>query len=326
MDDIKVSVLCTVYNHAEFLRACLDGFVMQKTNFKFEVIIHDDASTDGSADIIREYEAKYPDIFVPIYQTENQYSKGGGIAKRFMNHKARGKYVAWCEGDDCWIHPEKLQRQVDFLDSHPDFVACVHCANWRYYSTGKSFVFPQIKESREYTAEEVILNGGGHFAFCSLMGRTDLLLNLPDSFFAWGVGDYPKYIYAAVKGGLWCMREVMSQYNNGNPGSWNNRVWSNPQKRIKIINKLTTSLNNADKYLDYKYTVAFQKAIKTNNVEIAVLNGDKSIFKDPEYKPYLKQYRVSFLKQKLYKLFPSVQDVIRKFPLLKLLKRKLFDR
>lgn len=321
MDDIKVSVLCTVYNHAEFLRACLDGFVMQKTNFKFEVIIHDDASTDGSADIIREYAAKYPDIFVPIYQTENQYSKGGGIAKRFMNHKVRGKYVAWCEGDDCWTHPEKLQRQVDFLDSHPDFTACVHCANWKYYATGKSFVFPQIKESREYTAEEVILNGGGHYANCSLMGRSALLLNIPEIFTVKGIGDYQKYIYSAISGRFWCMKEVMSQYNNGTPGSWNSRVWAHNNRRINTINNICTMLKRVDEYYDYKYTNAFTHVIRSNKVEIAVLSNDKSIFKNPEYKPFLKQYYISATKQKLYKSFPFLQGFISHFSFLKKLKQ-----
>lgn len=124
-----VSIKCTVFNHEKYLRQCLDGFVMQKTNFPFEAIVHDDASTDHSADIIREYAAKYPNIIKPIYETENQYSKHDGSLARILDSeldKSGCKYIAVCEGDDYWIDPLKLQKQVDFLESHTDVVVCSH--------------------------------------------------------------------------------------------------------------------------------------------------------------------------------------------------------
>ena len=117
---LMVSIRCTAYNQEEQIRECLDGFVMQQTNFRFEAVVHDDASTDGTAAIIKEYAEKYPDIIKPILETENQYSKHDGSLERIMNEAATGKYVAWCEGDDCWIDPLKLQKQVDYLESHPD--------------------------------------------------------------------------------------------------------------------------------------------------------------------------------------------------------------
>lgn len=116
-DNILVSVVCDVYNHEPYLRQCFDGFVMQKTNFMFEVLVHDDASTDKSAEIIIEYTNKYPDIFKPIIQKENQYSKGVGIWKTYQFPRVKGKYVAFCEGDDYWIDPLKLQKQVTAIES-----------------------------------------------------------------------------------------------------------------------------------------------------------------------------------------------------------------
>ena len=112
-DNILVSIQCLVYNHEPYLRQCLDGFVMQKTNFRFEAIVHDDASTDGSAAIIREYSEKYPDIIKPIYEAENQYSKHGGFSALFdiLNSACKGKYIAMCEGDDYWIDPMKLHLE-----------------------------------------------------------------------------------------------------------------------------------------------------------------------------------------------------------------------
>lgn len=118
---VMVSIECCVYNHAPYLRQCLDGFVMQKTNFSFEAIVHDDASTDGSAEIIMEYGERYPDIIKPIIETENQYSKGNGILRKYLDTLLKGKYIAWCEGDDYWTDPFKLQKQVDFMENHPDY-------------------------------------------------------------------------------------------------------------------------------------------------------------------------------------------------------------
>ena len=100
--------------------------MMQKTSFPFEVLIHDDASTDHTADIIREYEAKYPDIIKPVYQKENQYSKKVRINSKYNFSRAQGKYIALCEGDDYWIDPLKLQTQFDFMESHPDCSMCFH--------------------------------------------------------------------------------------------------------------------------------------------------------------------------------------------------------
>lgn len=124
-----VSIRCLVYNHEPYLRQCLDGFVMQKTNFAFEAIVHDDCSTDKSAGIIREYAEKYPDIIKPIYETENQYSKHDGSLSRIMDSACKGQYIALCEGDDYWIDPLKLQRQVDFLENHMDYTMCFHNAS-----------------------------------------------------------------------------------------------------------------------------------------------------------------------------------------------------
>ena len=158
--DPLVTIKCMVYNHEPYLRQCLDGFVMQKTTFPFEAIVHDDASTDGSAAIIREYAEKYPDIIKPIYETENQFRKG--TIQRIMSAATHPntKYIATCEGDDCWIDPEKLQIQVDFLESHPDYTMCFHQAKTVIGNTGKETDRPPAQnfrsvESRDYDSTEL---------------------------------------------------------------------------------------------------------------------------------------------------------------------------
>lgn len=115
-----VAIECIVYNHEKFLRECLDSLVGQQTNFPFVVVAHDDKSTDSSAEIIREYATKYPEIVVPAIETENQWSKKDGSLQRKVYEAVQAfkpKYVAICEGDDFWTDMHKLQKQVDILEA-----------------------------------------------------------------------------------------------------------------------------------------------------------------------------------------------------------------
>lgn len=128
MNNPIVAIQCLVYNHEPYLRDCLGGFVSQQTNFPFVAIVHDDASKDNSAAIIREFAEKYPDIIIPIYETENQYRKPNGALMNIMNtaiDKTGCKYIAICEGDDYWTDPLKLQKEVDILETNQELMACV---------------------------------------------------------------------------------------------------------------------------------------------------------------------------------------------------------
>ena len=119
-----VSIICPAYNHEAFIKQALDGFLMQKTNFLFEILVHDDASTDNTKSILLEYEMKYPDRFNNIYQKENQFSKNIILPTINLLASSKGKYIACCEGDDYWTDPFKLQKQVDFLESNNEFTIC----------------------------------------------------------------------------------------------------------------------------------------------------------------------------------------------------------
>lgn len=133
-----VSICCLTYNHASFIKACLDGFLAQKTDFPIEILVHDDASTDGTDAIIRDYAERYPQIIYPLYEDENQYSKGMQNEMDIVYNyaRARGKYIATCEGDDYWTDPLKLQKQVDFLEEHPDYSVCFHRCEHLHVDTG----------------------------------------------------------------------------------------------------------------------------------------------------------------------------------------------
>ena len=125
MNEILVSISCITYNHSAYIRQCLDGMLMQQTTFGFEILIHDDCSTDGTDDIIREYVSRYPQIIKPLFEEENQYQQGKPIGTIVWNlPRAKGKYIAMCEGDDYWTDPLKLQKQVDFMEANPEYGLC----------------------------------------------------------------------------------------------------------------------------------------------------------------------------------------------------------
>ncbi len=173
---LMVTIRCLTYNHEPYIRQCLEGFVMQKTNFRFEAIVHDDASTDGTAAIIREYAEKYPDIIKPIYETENQYSKHDGSLRRIMDAHTHGKYVAMCEGDDYWIDPLKLQKQVDFLEAHPDY-GLVYTNVDFYFQKQDKFERSYItsgKLARSYDFLSHLINGG-YIAPCTWLYRREYM-------------------------------------------------------------------------------------------------------------------------------------------------------
>lgn len=172
-EPLMVSIRCLTYNHEKYIRDTLEGFVMQQTNFRFEAIVHDDASTDGTAAIIREYAEKYPEIIKPIYEKENLYSKHDGSLRRVMNAACRGKYVAFCEGDDFWTDPLKLQKQVDFLESHPDYSMCSHRCDIYLQNKG---VLKEDGFNKDCTYElETLISGHWLFQTLSVMYRQQLL-------------------------------------------------------------------------------------------------------------------------------------------------------
>ena len=198
-DNILVSIRCLVYNHEPYLRQCLEGFVMQKTNFRFEAIVHDDASTDGSAKIIREYAEKYPDIIKPIYETENQYSKRDGSLTRIMNTACRGKYIAICEGDDYWIDPLKLQKQVSILENNIN-VFMVYTGFKTVDEKGNLICRPLytdfMKKSKSGDIFKMLLHGNFILTLTTCFRREVLLLAEKNNLKL----DYALFLHAAYMG------------------------------------------------------------------------------------------------------------------------------
>ncbi|SHJ12438.1 glycosyltransferase family 2 protein [Bacteroides stercorirosoris] len=207
---LMVTIRCITYNHEPYIRQCLEGFIMQKTNFRFEAIVHDDASTDETAKIIREYAEKYPDIIKPIFETENQYSKLDGSIQRIMSEHIHGKYVAMCEGDDYWIDPLKLQKQVDFLESNPEYSMCAHNAFVFYQQKNDVCLFNKTSYSGELPVHDAI--HAWKIPTASILVLSEVAKEYPSWLAVIYSGDYSLILRTLLKGKIYLISDIMSVY------------------------------------------------------------------------------------------------------------------
>lgn len=245
-----VSICCITYNHKPYIREAIEGFLMQKTTFPIEILIHDDASTDGTADIIREYEQKHPNLIFPIYQTENQYSKGIKISFTYQFPRARGRYIALCEGDDYWIDPLKLQKQVEFLEANVEYNASFTNATIinEVDNTHSSYV--TFLNEGEVSLEEIVKIGGYIYPTASLVIRKEVIQKdifeyLLDDL----AGDTIIIISAAMQGKVFFLNQVTAVYRRWLGGVYS-QISSDPQrvsdwkmKRINGYKKLQNLVN-----------------------------------------------------------------------------------
>lgn len=217
MKEIKVSILCLTYNHAKYLRQTLDSFLIQKTNFKFEVLINDDASSDGTVEILKEYKKRYPDIIKPVFQKENQYSKGlRNFMVRFLIPNAKGEYLALCEGDDYWTDVNKLQSQVDFLERNKEYSLCFHPVRVVYENKeAKNEIFPARKSG--FTIEKLLESN--FIQTNSVMYRKQKYRDVQTDLMP---TDWYLHLYHARYGKIGYIDKVMATYRKHEAGLWSN--------------------------------------------------------------------------------------------------------
>jgi glycosyltransferase involved in cell wall biosynthesis len=259
-----VSVRCITYNQESYIAKALDGFLMQETDFPFEIVVHDDASTDRTADIIREYEAKFPKIIKPIYETENQYSKRDGSIARIMLPFLRGKYVAFCEGDDYWCDANKLRLQYEAMEQHPECSICLHkvqviAENGEKINSiipvGKNFKTGFI--TQEEFAYCIISQATVCFQLSSYFTKTDFLIriqkNRPDYYKFSTAGDGKLLRFCLNEGKPFFIDRVMSCYRTQSQGSWNLREHSTQEQKKKHMEKMIKLDESFDVYSNYRF-------------------------------------------------------------------------
>ncbi len=326
--DVMVSVFCLAYNHEKYIRKTLEGFVKQKTDFRFEVLVHDDASTDSTADIIREFEMKYPDIIKPVYQTENQRRKRTGIIKTYLLPKAEGKYLAWCEGDDYWTDEHKLQIQVDALEQNPSCVACLSKVE-KIYVTGEplgQYIPGTLHNTGLMSGKEFVgyvLNPGIRDVFpvqiSGWMMKRDIYLkyvyDCPAFLHAFRVihiGDIPMPLFAGLNGDVYYIDRVMSHYRTGNPHSFVGRRQQNKTESAAHFRKKADAYRAFDAGTDYLFHDDASKAVQYAEFLALRDEHDLKSMKSEEYR-WLYDSLSNKEKMKVY-LFdrcPGIAGVLR---------------
>ena len=287
---IVVAIYCIAFNHEDYIRECLDGFVMQKTDFRFVAIVHDDASTDRTAAIIKEYEKNFPEIIKSIYEDENQYSKHDGSIEKIMNNAmiATGaEYVALCEGDDYWTDPYKLQKQVDFMRENKQYSACFHNARVLDVN-GNVKLFNSLIEPHVQNPEDIIRR---HWFIptASLLFK-NYTADYPD-FMNDESTDYKIELYYASKGPFYYMDDVMSVYRL-HQGSASTII---AEDQIKMHDDMIALYKRMRPLFDEKYSEAFDYAIDRFE------KGKTRTIKQQKY-PWLKFFKRSFYKRSILNL------------------------
>lgn len=266
--EYTVVVVVITYNHAPFIEEALKGIIMQQTNFSFTTLVLDDCSTDATADIVRKYEAQYPDLIKGVYFDENQYSQGKGTYSAVVPWFGHTKYFAGCEGDDYWTDPLKLQKQVDFMESHPDCKMSFHrvTEHWQDNSAPDKIFSPV--EDRVYTGTEIFKQWV--VATCSVMIRSDVFFvkSLRDMFDDRGLFFYDQalYMYCSLLGSVWGMSELMGVYRRVQTG-FTSKLNSNLKQSYAIIERYCTHLKQMNMIFGEQLGEEFRSQVKARLID-----------------------------------------------------------
>ena len=250
-EKVEVSVLCLVYNQEKSIRKCLDRIIGQKTTFSYEILVYDDVSSDGSREIIDEYERKYPDIIRLVYPKENQMQKKANFEDEILFPLVRGRYIAFCEGDDYWTDPYKLQKQYIHMEQDPSCSMCAHNTLIYDLCEGKYVGrYHNWKGVHRMTAYDVILDLKVHTS--SYFIRRQAFRFPTDLPFVWWCSDYTRLLCTFVRGNVDVLADVMSVYNWNNVNGVTHTYYDLEQKN-EHIRELNRFLNAYNRFTDYRY-------------------------------------------------------------------------
>jgi glycosyltransferase involved in cell wall biosynthesis len=321
-DKPLVSIHCMTYNHEKYISDALDGFLIQKTDFPFEILVHDDASTDETADIIREYEKRDSNIIKPIYQTVNQKSQGVKPSPKFNLPRAQGKYIAACEGDDYWTDPLKLQKQVDFLEANADFAMVFHNALVMedIELTGKNFL-PHLDKS-VFDTEDTLYPFRSFAPTASILFRNNLITQFPDWYYSCAFGDRVIFTMLSKHGKIKYL-DFIGSIRRIHPGGISSGFTklSNTLNRIIYFKNMPSYLGEefrplCNRYLKYFYDrliwCYFSNQLDNCSYVFSIMKGLKYLF-SPTYLSLLKVKNVKNEKNFIKLIFFVPKKIVSKF-------------
>lgn len=279
-----VSIIFITYNQEGYVAEAIDSFLMQKTNFDFEILIHDDASTDGTINILKSYQNKYPKMINLTLEKENQHSKNNLTFMKDLYSNCKGKYIAVCEGDDFWTDPQKLQKQVNMLEANPEYSICFHPVRVFFENKeSKDTIYPKAGFGvTDFTIDNLLREN--FIQTNSVMYRKQKYTNLPTNILPF---DWYMHLYHAKFGKIGFINEVMASYRRHNEGLWwesyndKNAFWvNNATRHFNFYSEVLKSFSkpNEQKIIYEGISNSFSALLKTAK------SGNKDLVKEIMYK------------------------------------------
>lgn len=284
MDRPLVSISCITYNHGKYIEDCLKGFLMQKTDFPFEILIHDDASSDGTIEVIQHY-AKQNSCIKPIIQKENQYSQGQrGMNIKYNFPRAKGEFIALCEGDDIWLDPLKLQKQVDIMEKNPKISACFTNALIINEQGDKINSFMKSSSDRSFNTRDILQRGGGMYPTASLMFRNEEV-EYPDFLYKASAGDFFLLLFLAERGEIFLLNHETCGYRIHGQGVYTELI-NHPHRHNKFSLSTIELLDTFNKYSHYKHEMEIKKKQSKLVKFVRLRNKRRKLGQEEEITPH----------------------------------------
>lgn len=315
---MKVSILCTAYNHEKYIANALDSFLAQQTDFPFEIIVTDDASTDNTPAILREYAELYPDVVKYFHQERNLFSQGiNTIYETVMYPNATGEYIAFCEGDDYWCDNTKLAQQISFLDSHKDYSACTHNSYYHYCDDNKTdeLIIPP-SSNRDISFATIITGLHRSFHTSSIVARREFITNSPDfvkTASIFGFLDYPWSINLALNGKIHYIDKPMSVYRlNSIAESWSSGYDYDYTKKTRFVMGEIAMMKNLLTHVNGENKSLVENELLKREYELSYLQGNvKQLISKTYLKLFLKESFSFKVKTLLKLIFPRAHAKYR---------------
>lgn len=293
-DNIKCTVAILAHNQITYIRQAIESVLEQETSYNYEILIHDDCSDDGTREVIREYEEKYPDKIVAIYEDENQYVKGNDYLQRAIWEHVRGEYYIALDGDDYWCDKTKLQSQISFLDNHSEYIAHTHTTRCINEERNTETYSPIMRENnKEWTSEDIV-EWEDVFQTSSLMYRTVIQADIPREFIAFSAQDTPIDLWLCVKGRIAYSDSKMTVHRVNAIGSYTSQFFGNEGyfKDNKIardrIEEKSRLLENFNQHTNGRYKKNIDKAIDKSWFDLLWNEGKYSEARKRQYYRNLK--------------------------------------